>query len=185
MPLKSICTENECNHLPNVWDNSTCPQWFPLFEEFSPNNCVNILKQDTIRQVDWNALLDKEWLQGDEGYQGSSSNGLLEAGVSPEDSRSLYLLAHSSEGMDPDQALSVSQLVLPQPARLSLFPAKQYQMLFLDAQWQKAEPFPWDELVSGQKRFHATSHPLMVQRAGAVIPKVGYSVFRGFWWMSK
>lgn len=26
---------------------------------------------------------------------------------------SLYLLAHSSEGMDPDQALSVSQLVLP------------------------------------------------------------------------
>lgn len=113
MPLKSTCAENRCNHLPDVWDNSTCSQRFLPFQAFSVNDCVNILKQDTIRQVDRNALLDKEWLQGDEGYQGSSSNGLLEAGVSPEDSRSLYLLAHSSEGMDPDQALSVSQLVLP------------------------------------------------------------------------
>ncbi|TNN72278.1 hypothetical protein EYF80_017562 [Liparis tanakae] len=70
-------------------------------------------------------------------------------GSAQETVRSVYLLAHSSELMDRDQPLSVSQLVLP--SRLSLLPAKQYQMLLLCGQWGKAEPFGmgvWAQRVS-------------------------------------
>lgn len=74
---------------------------------------MNILEQDAIRQVVQGTVLDdpKERLQG------SCPSGLL-AGVREEDTQ--LLVSHSSEGTDPDWALSVAQLVYlsSQPATL-------------------------------------------------------------------